>query len=282
MRYGCCVGLGGYVPPAARNAGKTSADTYSEKVNWLVQQIAFLKLVGYDYVEFPVAMVAGASDSEWACLQSALRGAALKPEAFNSFIPPSLKLVGQEVDLGAIKAYLEIAMARAFQCGAKVIVFGSGGARNVPDGFPSYRAESQIGDFLNMAADIAFKRDMIIAIEPLNRKECNIIHLVADAVELAGDLGKPQIKVLADFYHMDEEKESFDAIAAAGPLMAHVHVADSGRLNPGSGTYDYKGFFGALKYIEYQDRVSLECGFHDFEKDTAFSLRFMKDVWNQL
>ncbi|MHB0999111.1 MAG: sugar phosphate isomerase/epimerase family protein [Armatimonadota bacterium] len=282
MRYGCCIGLGGYIPPTARNAGRTGADSFDENIDWMLQQIDYLKRVGYDYVEFAVQMLSCASAEDYTKLRRAISSASLKPEAFNCFIPGNIKIVGPEVDTNAICSYLELALARTSECGAKVIVFGSGVSRNVPDGYPMYKAESQISDFLNTAAGIASKYNIIIAIEPLNRKECNIINLVADATELAGELDKPQIKVLADFYHIDEEKESFDAIEMAGPLMAHVHVADTNRLNPGSGSYDYHGFFSALKYIDYQGRVSLECILNDFEKDTASSLAFMKDVWNQV
>lgn len=281
MKFGCCIGLGGYIPPEARNAGKTTADSYQEQVEWLIRQIGYLKSTGYDYVEFPVGMVAGVSDDAYVYLRTALRRATLRPEAFNCFIPANLKIVGPDVDANALKAYVELAAARTSECGAKVIVFGSGGARNTPDGFSTLKAESQIMDFLNMAAKIAFQRDLVIAIEPLNRHECNSINLVADAVEMAKDLSNPSIKVLADFYHIDEEKESFDTIESACELLAHVHVADTGRLNPGSGTYDYNGFFHALHAIDYQGRISIECNLRDFEKDTANSIRFMKSMWSQ-
>lgn len=281
MKFGCCIGLGGYIPPEARNTGRTDASSYEEKVEWLIRQIGYLKSTGFDFVELPVGMTTGVSDDEYVCLRTALRRAALRPEAFNCFIPPNLKIVGPDVDMNALRAYVDLAVTRTSECGAKVIVFGSGGARNTPDGFSTLKAESQIMDFLNMVAPIAYKRDLVIAIEPLNRRECNIINLVADAVEMAKDLSNPNIKVLADFYHIDEEKESFDNIEAACDLLAHVHVADTGRGNPGSGNYDYKGFFHALHAIDYQGRISIECNLRDFEKDTANSIRFMKSMWSQ-
>lgn len=281
MKFGCCIGLGGYIPPEARSAGRTGADSFEEKVEWLIRQIGYLKSTGFDFVEFPVATVTGVSDDEYAYLRNALRRAALRPEAFNCFIPGNLKIVGPDVDMAALRAHVEKAITRAAECGAKVIVFGSGGARNTPDSFSTLKAESQIMDFLNMVAPIAYQRDVVIAIEPLNRRECNSINLVADAVEMAKDLSNPSVKVLADFYHIDEEKESFDNVEAACELLAHVHVADTGRLNPGSGNYDYNGFFHALHAIDYQGRISIECNLRDFEKDTANSIRFMKSMWGR-
>jgi sugar phosphate isomerase/epimerase len=279
MRFGCCIWLGGYIPPEAKSQGKTSADSFEESVNWLVKNIAFLKSVGYDYVELPVVGIANLNDEEFNYFANRVRAAELRAEVFNCFIPGSLKIVGKDIDVNAINSYLQMAVARTFQCGAELIVFGGGEARNVPDGYPIYMAESQISDFLNTAAELALARDMVIAIEPLNRNECNVINLVGDAVELATDLGKPQIKVIADFFHMNEENESVDSIIDAGPLLSHMHLADSGRLNPGTGSYNYPELFSTLKEINYKGRASLECSYKDYEKDVQFSLQFLKNEW---
>lgn len=280
MKFGVCIGLG-YVPPAEREAGKGEGASFEQKVDWMLQQIDFLSRTGYDYVEFPVGLVAGATDAEYAAILEAVGRAAIKPEAFNCFIPGEIRLTGPDVDRSAIEAYLETALNRSSECGAKVIVFGSGAARAVPDGFPWEKAEEQIVDFLKLAGSMAFRREMVVAVEPLNRKETNIINSVTEGVSFAERADMLSVGVLADFYHMDEEKEDFESIVDAGSFLSHVHVADTGRRHPGSGSYDYEEFFSALKAIYYTGRVSIEASIVDFEKDIVSSLKFLKQAWEE-
>jgi sugar phosphate isomerase/epimerase len=72
--------------------------------------------------------------------------------------------------------------------------------------------------------------------------------------------GLANVKGLADFYHVDEEAEPLSVLSECGGELAHVHLADTGRMNPGTGRYDYVTFFGALKRAGYSGRFSGECG----------------------
>ena len=59
-----------------------------------------------------------------------------------------------------------------------------------------------------------------LAIEPLNRKESNIINSVAEGVRFARQVNRPEIRVLADFYHIDEEREPLDTLKTNGEWLA--------------------------------------------------------------
>lgn len=48
-------------------------------------------------------------------------------------------------------------------------------------------------------------------------------------------------------------------IEAAGSLLGHVHIADNNRLQPGAGCLDLLPSFGALKRIEYDGWITIEC-----------------------
>jgi sugar phosphate isomerase/epimerase len=100
-------------------------------------------------------------------------------------------------------------------------------------------------------------------------------------VALAQQVGRPQIRALADFYHMDEEREPIGEAERSAPELAHVHVADTGRLNPGTGRYDYPAFFGALKRGGYEGKISAECGIKGDDRRAAMtaSAKFLRDQW---
>jgi len=150
----------------------------------------------------------------------------------------------------------------------------------LPDGFSREKGKEQIVQFLHMVADVAEPLDLTIVIEPLNQKESNIINSVPEAVEFAKLVNRKSIKALADFYHMDEERESLTNISEYKNLIKHIHVADSGRLAPGTGTYPYSEFVNQLRQSNYNGRVSIECKWNDFDSEVIQSLTFLKKQLN--
>jgi sugar phosphate isomerase/epimerase len=165
----------------------------------------------------------------------------------------------------------------------KILVFGSGGARNVPDGFDRTKANRQIEDFARSAADAAAAAvsDVTIAIEPLNRGECNILNTLAEAAAIARRIAHPNLRVLVDTYHLWLEEEPLQHVADAMDLVAHVHVADKdGRVPPGeSGTSDYRALFRILKSGGYDSRMSVEASRFDVAGRGAAVLSFLKQQW---
>jgi sugar phosphate isomerase/epimerase len=87
---------------------------------------------------------------------------------------------------------------------------------------------------------------------------------------MAQEIG-PGCKVMADFWHMTwEEANDRAAMLAAGPLLAHVHIASRRtRKIPGSdgAADDYRLGFRGLKEIGYSGVVSLEAGWVPKGKD---------------
>ena len=103
-----------------------------------------------------------------------------------------------------------------------------------------------------------------VILEPLNRKECFYMRLVADAAAIARDAQSEGVKCMGDFWHMQEETSDYGAFMSAGSkYLQHVHIASRGnRKMPGeNGEVDnYVDGFRALKEIGYDKYVSFECG----------------------
>lgn len=231
---------------------------------------------GFDFAECTVVSLAhNVSEQEFIELSKKVKASPIPIEVCNVFLPGDLKIVGDEVDVTRVKAYLERAITRVHQIGADTIVFGSGGARSYPESFFYEKAEEQILAFLDMVADIADPLGVTIVIEPLNRKESNIINSVLEALDFAKKVDRPSIKVLADFYHMDEENEPLENIAIAGEYIKHIHVADTGRFSPGTGAYPYENFTKYVEMANYKDRISIECSWRDFETEAVKARQFL-------
>jgi sugar phosphate isomerase/epimerase len=238
---------------------------------------AELRDCGWDYVEDNVQSLLKGVETSW----QAPTGVALPIPAANSMVPGSIPIVGPEVDRAKLQAYMTNVLTRAKQVGLHTIVFGSGGARNVPDGFDRNKAVTQIDEFLGMIAPIAQSNGVTIVIEPLNKTECNILNSVGEAMTYVKRLNHPNIKCLVDSYHFWLENEPLKNLEEAMPSIAHVHVADrDGRTPPGeSGTADYKPFFKVLKQGGYDKLCSVECRGFDIPTHGKKILDYLKTNW---
>lgn len=231
---------------------------------------------GFDYQECTVVSLdPEGSEADFAAVLEKFKQSPVPVEAFNVFLPGDLAVVGPAVDWDRAKAYLQSALGRVSRIGADVVVFGSGKARSIPEGFARDKAEEQIRKFLHLAADAAEENGVTIVIEPLNKKESNIINSVAEAVEYVRAVNRPSIKALADFYHIDEDDEPLTNIRDGREDIHHIHVADTGRKAPGTGSYPYAEFSAYVKQTR-SPRVSIECGWTDFASEAPAALAFLR------
>lgn len=215
---------------------------------------------GADYVEWTVGSLM-ASPEEFERLYNVAAAAPIKPEAFCVFLPPHHRITGPNVQLSSVLDYAGEALYRISQIGGEIVVLGSGGARKVPEGFPMEEAQRQFVAFALELEPLAEENNVTVVIEPLNSKEDNLITSVAEGARITREIHLQFVRLLADFYHMNEDGEGVQSIVDAGKLIQHTHVADLGRVAPGfakEGEADFKGFFGALKSIGYDSRCSFE------------------------
>ena len=231
---------------------------------------------GYDYIEGRFEFFCKSSDEELDSYCRCLEENNIKAEAANCFIPGSMKLTGENVDYDELKAYIERGMSRGVKAGLKTVVFGSGVARSVPEGFPFEKAVRQLVFFLKeIVAPIAEKYDITVVIEPL--KDTNIINTVKEGCAFAAMAESDYIKGLSDSYHMCGVGDSFDNIRDVKGFIGHAHVAEpKNRVFPFENDgADYKTYFENLIYAGCP-RCSVEAGTKDFEKDAPEAYSVIK------
>lgn len=235
---------------------------------------------GWDYMEVGVGtFVPLESDSAYAEVRGRVASMPIPIEAANCFIPGHLRLTGPEVDERATLAYVDVALTRMAEAGVRIVVLGSGGARSLPEGWPTERGIEQLATFLQRAGRLADGVGMVIAVEPLRRAESNLLNRVREAVDLCAQVGHPAVRPLADLYHMTEEGESITAVRDLASVLAHVHVADTGRAPPGQGSGDLRGFLDALWGGGYAGRISVECSWRGVEGEQEHALATLRASW---
>lgn len=238
-----------------------------------LENASIVAAAGFDYIETALNTVASMGPDEFAGAVEALCRTGLPCEALNCMLPGTLPVTGPEVDYEKVGEYLRLAFGRARELGARLVVFGSGASRGVPEGTSHWQAWRQLRDFLALAGQLGEEYGLRIAIEPLSRGECNIINYVSEALVFAALLDHPQVGVLGDTYHMCQNGEPFSALAQAGSCLWHVHTAcPQGRTfpkacDPACMSGDYRQLFDILKGSGYAGRVSIEGSSGDLPKD---------------
>jgi len=249
-----------------------------------LQSLETLRALGFDYAEPALSKTVALDPAALASVRARLAATGIRVETMNWFLPGTdIKLTGPAVDSAKIRAYVETSLALAESFGAKVIVFGSPGARTVPDGFPRERAWAQLKDFLKTCGDVIETRryGMLIGIEALRKPETNIVNSVAEALKLAREVNHPKIRIIVDFYHLAFEHEDPSVILDARDMIVHLQIADPReRTFPISDAAEprYGAFFTNLHRIGYRGRISIEANSSDVEKDGRASLAFLKHM----
>lgn len=252
------------------------------KVGWCaeIQGVHAVKENGYDFIECALVSLCLEDAEAYRKVMPDYRNSALPLWAFNGFFPGDLKVVGEAIDKARIRNYVARATEALHTVGAKIAVLGSGGARRIPEGWEYARAEEQFLELLQLISAHFKGTGVTLAIEPLNKRECNFINRVSEGVKLAALVNQPEIRVLADFYHMQEEGETVDAIMEHKAWLAHIHLADTGRKSPGTGFYPYAALAEQLKNSGYEGMLSVECLSSDPTVELPQSRSYIETVFN--
>lgn len=247
---------------------------------------AALQAAGFDYVEGNCqAYFRGKESNDDYPGPDAYCGDSVLPiPVCNLLVPGDLRIVGPDRDSAALHDYMKNLLHRASQAGVDTVVFGSGAARGIPEGFSRELAKEQILDFLRDAAPMAERQGVTIVAEPLNRGECNILNSVGEAMGYVQAVGSDGFQCLVDSYHFWLEEESLGTLENAMGSIRHVHVADrDGRVAPGeSGDVAgmYREFFAVLKRGGYDGRISVEGKVEFEEAALQRTLGFLKEQWS--
>lgn len=139
------------------------------------------------------------------------------------------------------------------------------GAARVPDLSP-FMTPIEVEDKLTVAmlqelGPWAEEQGTRLLLEPLNRYEQHYLKRLRDGVRVIELAAVPGVALLADLFHMHiEEPNSPQALRDAGRHVAHLHLADNTRQEPGTGDIDFVAAFRALRDIDFTGYMAYECG----------------------
>lgn len=210
-----------------------------------------LKRLGYDGVELPIF---SGSPESYARLGAQLADIGLRVTAVGVLPGPACDVTSDDPTIHAagvdfIKWMIDCTAAARGEvlCGPFYQPLGlfDGGA-------PTEIAFDNVARAHRIAASYAAQRSVKLAIEPLNRFECNLVNTVERAADLVRAVGQPGYGILYDTFHVNiEEKQPIEAIDAAIAAINHVHLSENDRGTPGKGHIPWKQTLAAFKRHGY-------------------------------
>jgi sugar phosphate isomerase/epimerase len=151
-----------------------------------------------------------------------------------------------------------------------------------PFGAPRTEGEDRrvLLDALEELGEHADRVGALVMLEPLNRYEDHMLNRLDQAVELSRAVGRDSVKVMGDLFHMNiEEDDPAESIRQTGDQLAHVHLADSNRAQPGAGHNDFASAFGALGDIGFGGYLAMECSIRgDAETALPRVVRYLRPL----
>lgn len=113
---------------------------------------------------------------------------------------------------------------------------------------------------LREAADYAADKGITLCLEVLNRYESDYINTLDEGRVFLDMIGKANVKLLADAFHMSiEEKNLASVFKANGDIIGNIHISENNRDFPGYGAFNWQDIIGAVKASGYSGNVTYEC-----------------------
>ena len=246
-----------------------------------LKNVEAAKAAGFDYVELSATEIANLSEADFEAAAAHVKQVGVPTPAANLFVPQTIKVVGPETNPERQMAHVNKVMSRLSKMGVEILVFGSGGARRVPDGFSRDEAFKQLVDFSRRAAEAARPYNITVAIEPLRRQETNIINTAGEGLALVEAVNHPNFQLMIDFFHLASEQEDPAIVLKAKDHLRHLHVANpQGRVFPQKWEeFNYAPFFANLKAIGYDKRISMEGATKDLAAEGPVTVALLRKAF---
>ncbi len=158
------------------------------------------------------------------------------------------------------EAFLLRALEVAHGLGANTLSGVTYGSIGYTTGAPPTEQEyANIATALRPVARRAAEFGMTLGLEPCNRYETHLLNTAEQAVRLIERIGEPNVMIHLDTYHMNiEEKGYAQGIRNAGEYLRYIHLSESDRGIPGTGTIDWEAVFAALAETGFDGDMVME------------------------
>ena len=212
---------------------------------------------------------------EFGEVKKAINDGIVQTYSANGLFPQDLRLTG-DVKWDLVREYCESIFYKLAELDVKTVVFGSGKAKHVPDGFSREKAWDQLYELGRLLSDVAKPYGQTVVVEPLSYNEVNIVNTADEGAEYCRVVNRDNFKLLVDFYHFDNNGEDWASLERNKDLLYHTHIASAKKRTLPDGEEDWAFFakcFDAFQAIDYKGALSFEGGAHETSEFEAMLTR---------
>ncbi len=167
----------------------------------------------------------------------------------------------------------------------RVMVLGSPQHRRLAEGVSRGDGLAYAAEVIQSAVPLLTQAGVVLAIEPLGARECNLLRSAAEAEELIRIVDSPSVRLHLDVKAMSQESMPVpDIIREHAAMLAHFHANDPNLRGPGMGHVDFVPILQALRDVGYTGWVSVEV--FDMspgpEQLASQSIEYLRACWQQV
>jgi D-psicose/D-tagatose/L-ribulose 3-epimerase len=160
------------------------------------------------------------------------------------------------------RGYIRWLIDAAASLGSPVIcgpMYSAVGKEHIEDDRERKAEWDRAVDEIRKLAEYAKPKGIRLAMETLNRFETDMLNVVSQGLDFIDQTGMDNVGLHLDTFHMHlEEKNSGDAIKAAGKKIFHFHACENDRGVPGTGQVHWDDVAKGLKDVGYNGPVVIE------------------------
>jgi D-psicose/D-tagatose/L-ribulose 3-epimerase len=164
--------------------------------------------------------------------------------------------------VASAKAYIRWLVDAAEIVGSPVVcgpMYSAVGKEHLEDAAARKAEWDRAVEGVREMAKYAAPKGIRLAMEPLNRFETDMINIVAQGLDFAGQAGMENVGLHLDTFHMHlEERNSAAAIRRAADRIFHFHACENDRGVPGTGQVHWPEIAEALKEVRYEGPMVIE------------------------
>lgn len=164
----------------------------------------------------------------------------------------------------------------------ELMIFGSPKQRDISPSSTKEDTYNYVRDGFLEILPLATERKVMVALEPLTKKETNFINTAEEAIKMIEEINHPHFRLHLDVKAMTGEEKSIpEIIESAKDYLVHFHANDPNLLGPGFGKVDYQPIKEALEKVGYNKYLSVEV--FDFspgpEVIAEKSIKYLKEIF---
>ena len=232
--------------------------------NWDADHSKYIKkaaAIGYDVLEFQAQPLLEMSDEKLRSLKALADEVGIEL-TYSLGLDPAYDVSSpdEKIRLGGVD-YLQRIVEQIGKMDGKLLSGVSYAGWGTPPYILNDKRPLLENSLKSMRAIIKTAEDngVTYCVEAVNRFEGCLINTAKEALDYAAEVDSPNIGVLLDTYHMNIEENSIgDAIRLVGDKLTSFHTGENNRTAPGRGHLDWDEIFGALKEINYKNRIVCE------------------------